>query len=359
MRETLRGMLPYKVAPEAGEMIRLDSNEAYKSLLTNVDFTKLESTLLNRYPAESTEALVRAYSGFSEFPEENIIAGNGSDELITLICHYALDPGDAVIVLDPDFSMYEKNAKVMGADVISIPLTEDFTLPMDQIRGKIKETKPKLFFLSNPNNPTGQLYTKDEINALIHAMKESGNGILVLDEAYMDFAGESAFAPQLLNIDNLIILRTASKALGMAALRLGFLAANDRIIEGISCVKPPYNVNTVSAQIGTQLLGKHELLDQFLILQLEQVAELEDMMIKFSSEVKGSRLYPSHANFFLMRMKESKELADFLYERQIKIRSFDTDHLKAVRISAGTKEEHEKLRAALSEWSEQHAGSGI
>ena len=138
-------------------------------------------------------------------------------------------------------------------------------------------------FLSNPNNPTGRLYETEELEDVIEALKDVG-GVFVLDEAYIDFAGDSAFAPRLLEYENLIILRTASKALGMAGLRLGFLMANDNIIEGISCIKPPYNVNKVSAQIGTQLLEKVDLLDQFLLLQLGQIAELEEIVTNFAEK---------------------------------------------------------------------------
>lgn len=356
MRKTLSGISPYQVKSEAGDIIRLDSNEAYTSLLSYVNFSELEKTLINRYPDESTEALIEAYSRFSGFPQDNLLAGNGSDECITLICQYALDPGDTVMVLDPDFSMYEKNARIMGANVEKIALNADFSMPLSTVLDKIEQKKPKLFFLSSPNNPTGRQYEKEEIEQIIAALDVNGGGILVLDEAYIDFAGESPFAPKLRNYKNLIILRTASKALGMAALRLGFLASNDSIIEGIGAVKPPYNVNTVSAQIGIQLLKKPELLDQFLIMQLAQIAELEDIMKELAASVEGSVLYPSSANFYLMKLNGAKALADFLYERKIKIRHFGGS-LAAVRISAGTKNEHAKLRAALKEWSESYAPS--
>ncbi|WHY80434.1 histidinol-phosphate transaminase [Siminovitchia fortis] len=354
MRKTLEGLIPYKVTSEQADVIRLDNNEAYTSLLSYVDFSGLEQTLLNRYPAESTEALIEAYSGFSGFPAGNILAGNGSDECITLISQYALDPGDQVIVLEPDFSMYEKNARVMGAAVTTIQLNEDFSLPLDKTKAEIERLKPKLLFLSNPNNPTGRLYENGEIEALIDSMKQAG-GILILDEAYIDFAGESAFSKKVLDYDNLIILRTASKALGMAALRLGFIVANDRIIEGITAIKPPYNVNTVSAQIGTQLLKKPELLDQFLIMQLAQIAELEEILKEFAGRLPGSVLYPSSTNFYLMKMEGAKDLADFLYERKMKIRLFHKGSFEAVRISAGAKEEHAKLKEALMNWSDSHA----
>ncbi|MFK4998314.1 aminotransferase class I/II-fold pyridoxal phosphate-dependent enzyme [Bacillus sp. N9] len=222
------------------------------------------------------------------------------------------------------------------------------------VKEEIQSKKPKLLFLSNPNNPTGQLYAEAEIEALIAELAQVG-GLLILDEAYIDFAGESAFANKFLNYENLIILRTASKALGMAALRLGFLMANDRIISGISCIKPPYNVNTLSASLGTQLLEKPIVLDQFLLLQLEQIAELEGIMTEFAARTNDSELFPSYANFFLLKMDRAKQLADFLYERKIKIRFFDDESLKAIRISAGTKEEHDRLRTALNEWSESNA----
>ncbi|MBS4198284.1 histidinol-phosphate transaminase [Bacillus sp. FJAT-49732] len=353
MRKALQGLSPYKVKPEF-DMIRLDNNEAFMSLLSSVDLGKLQETLINRYPAESSENLVKAYSKFSGFPANNILAGNGSDELISIIAQYFLNPDDVVVVLEPDFSMYEKNAVIMGAEVNRISLNDDFSLPLEKVLEEIKARKPKLLFLSNPNNPTGQLYSKEEIEELILALRQV-EGVLVLDEAYIDFAGESPFAKTVLNYGNLIILRTASKAMGMAALRLGFLIANDQIIEGISCIKPPYNVNTISAQIGAQLLENPNVLDQFLLVQLNQIAELEEMLNEFIRKIVGAKLFPSHTNFFLIKMNDAKALADFLYESKIKIRFFNDETMKAVRISAGTKEEHAKLRAALNEWSEMYA----
>jgi len=353
MRKALQGLVPYKVKPEF-DMIRLDNNEAFMSLLSSVDLGNLQETLIHRYPAESSEALVNAYGRFSGFPVDNIIAGNGSDELITIIAQYFLDPGDVVFVLEPDFSMYEKNAVVMGAEVNRISLNDDFSLPLEKLLAEIETRKPKLLFLSNPNNPTGQFYPEAEIEELISALRQV-DGVLILDEAYIDFAGESPFAKKVFQHENLILLRTASKAMGMAALRLGFLIANDQIIEGISCIKPPYNVNTVSAQIGTQLLENPNVLDQFLLVQLKQVAELEEILNEFVRKIVGAKLFPSHTNFFLIKMNDAKALADFLYERKIKIRFFNDDVLKAVRISAGTKEEHAKLRTALNEWSEMYA----
>lgn len=351
MRKTIASLKPYKVKPEFG-MIRLDNNEAFKSLLSEVDFSKLQKTLINRYPAESTEALEKAFGRFAGFPSENVLAGNGSDEWISLISQYVLEPGDRVLVLEPDFSMYEKNATIMGASVMTIPLPEDFSFPLEKVAEEIQRAKPSLMFLSNPNNPTGKLYEEQVLEEVISELRNVG-GILVLDEAYMDFAGESPFARKVLEYDNLIILRTASKALGMAALRLGFLIACDRIIEEIGAIKPPYNVNTVSAQIGAELLEKPELLDGFLVAQLVQITELEDILKEFASANEGVELVPSSTNFFLMKMENPGALGDFLYERNIKIRVFD----RAVRISAGTKEEHERLRAALKEWSESYAKS--
>lgn len=353
MRKSLQTLTPYKVKPEF-DMIRLDNNEAFMSLLSSVDFSELEDTLINRYPAESSDRLVEAYARFAGFTTENVLAGNGSDEWISLICQFAIEPGDRVLVLEPDFSMYKKNAMIMGADIIQIPLNEDFSFPLDVVKEEIRNKKPKLVFLSNPNNPTGQLYSQEEIEAVIGALSETG-GLLVLDEAYMDFAGESPFAGKVLDYENLIILRTASKALGMAALRLGFFIANDRLIEKISCIKPPYNVNTVSAQIGAQLMEKATVLDQFLLEQLEQIAELEEIMVGFAEQTEGAVLYPSSANFFLMKYDRAKELTDFLYERKIKIRCFDDETMKAIRVSAGTTEEHVQLREALNNWSERNA----
>jgi histidinol-phosphate aminotransferase len=351
MRAALDALEPYKVKSNKG-FIRLDNNESFLNVVSQLSLNDLQRDFeINRYPSDAVEGLIQAYSQYIGFPASNILAGNGSDEWISLICQLAINPGDPIFVVDPDFSMYEKNALIMGANVYRVALNGDFSLPIDQLIADILKIKPKCLFLSNPNNPTGSFYSRGEIQSLTQAMKEI-HGYLILDEAYIEFAGNS-YCEFVLRNEHVIVLRTASKALGMAGLRLGFLLANDRIIENISRIKPPYNVNQLSAVLGARVLSRQDLIRESLIQQKEQIADLKSILEAFVNVNEKIILYPSQTNFFLVEMDQAKELYDFLYSKHIKIRYFGSGRLKnAIRISIGTKVEMAKLRQSLNEWSQ-------
>lgn len=356
MRKAIKQLKPYRVPNNKG-YIRLDNNECLINLIEQVEFKQIQDKLtINRYPSYTTEQIIEAYSKYVGFPKEKILVGNGSDELISLISQYALDPEDTIVVMEPDFSMYGKNAMIMGANVISLDLNKDFTLPVEKIVSTIKKTKAKLFFLSNPHNPTGMFYGEEQINEINQALQKVG-GIFVLDEAYIEFSGGS-FVSKLSNYENVIVLRTASKALGMAGLRLGFLLSSEKIINEIECIKPPYNVNILSALIGTNLLNQTLLLKESLAIQFKQKEELELILSTFVKRNPGVIMYPSKTNYFLLELEDPKGFTDFLNKKKIKIRLFQSGRLKsAVRISTGTMEQHQALQFALEEWSELHAYS--
>ncbi|MGV3489532.1 MAG: pyridoxal phosphate-dependent aminotransferase [Tuberibacillus sp.] len=352
MRSAIEALAPYRVKRNEGFTL-LDNNENFLNLLSYVTLEDLKQKIaINRYPSDNVERLIEAYADYAGLPAKNILAGNGSDEWISLISQFALDPNDRVIVVEPDFSMYEKNALIMGAKVTTIPLNKDFSLPLNEMIQKIEELKPKCLFISNPCNPTGRYYTEREMDVLSSAMKGVG-GYFILDEAYIEFAGAS-YADRAIDESHVIVLRTASKALGMAGLRLGFLIANEQLIEDISRIKPPYNVNQLSAVLGTALLERRDLLQASLNEQKHQIDELESILEDFANQNDGITVHPSRTNFFLVETEQAKALYEFLNERKIRIRYFGKGRLvNGLRISAGTKEEMESLRNSLTKWSQK------
>lgn len=354
MRERIKSLKPYTVLSRDG-YICLDSNESCVSWRDLVPESVLHPLVdFNRYP-NRTEELEKAYASYSGIPASRLTAGNGSDEWISLICQFALDPGDRVAILEPDFSMYEKGAAIMGADIIKVELNKDFTLPAEELKAVILERKTRIVFLSNPNNPSGKSYPNKVIEEIAKVLKTVG-GYLVLDEAYIEFSSKPSFADLLPQHSNVIILRTASKALGLAALRLGFLAANEELVAQINKVKPPYNVNSFSAAAGACLLKEEQAIKRLIGIQKRQKKELEVILKDFSGET-GAVLHPSDANFFLLESEHACELYEHLLGQKIKVRYFGTGRLSnGIRISPGTAEEHHLLQASLKKWrSECHA----
>ena len=354
MRAAIEALTPYRVQSSAGFTL-LDNNENFINLLSSISPEDFKQNIeINRYPSDNISRLTEAYARYIGLPAENILAGNGSDEWISLICQFVLDPGDYVALVDPDFSMYEKSAVIMGAYVVRIALNDDFSLPVEKIVRAIEEYQPKCLFLSNPCNPTGRFYTNDEINRLSSVMKDVG-GYFILDEAYIEFAGRS-YGDQAMKEKHVIVLRTASKALGMAGLRLGFFIANEELIRDVLRIKPPYNVNQLSSVLGANLLEKRDLIQKSLSEQKQQIEELRTVLYEFASKHKGVTVYPSQTNFFLIETEQAKALYEFLYEKSVRVRYFGQGRLKnGLRISAGTKEEMAILRHYLMEWSQNDA----
>jgi|HigsolmetaAR206D_1030411.scaffolds.fasta_scaffold02568_4 histidinol-phosphate aminotransferase len=350
MRAIIRELTPYHVKNAEGYTL-LDNNENFLNLLQDIDLNVIKQNVaINRYPSDNVDRLVAAYAAYVGLPAENVLAANGSDEWIALICQFALDPTDTMMVVSPDFSMYEKNGRLLGATVQSIALNEDFSLPLQTMLQEIEQWRPKCLFLSNPCNPTGRRYEVSDLDTLAIAMANVG-GYFVVDEAYIEFAGGS-YTEKAIRNENVIVLRTASKALGMAGLRLGFLIANRELINDILRIKPPYNVNQMSAVIGAAILSQPGLLRESLKRQKRQIEQLKVILEEFSSRHKKVQIYPSHTNFFLMETPDALDLYQFLNRHKIRVRAFGDGRLRhCLRISAGSETELTALKKSLEEWS--------
>ncbi len=257
LNNKIKELVPYE--PISGTYkIRLDANECPDNLPDDIkkQIAKvMEEINYNRYPDPLAEKLINSFSEFYGIDPEFVTAGNGSDELIFLIESAFLEKGDKMLVVSPDFSMYRFYSSICEVECDTFFKDESLDIDVDALIEKINRDNVKLLLLSNPCNPTGRGVTAQNARKLV----ESTDALVILDEAYMDFWDQSLLN-EVENYDNLIIFRTASKAVGGAALRLGFAVANPVISRAIKAVKSPYNVNSISQAIGEVIYKNKEYL---------------------------------------------------------------------------------------------------
>ena len=310
---------------------RMDKNESPFPLpaeLKQEILDELEKITVNRYPQTSGDSLREKLAQFHDLKKGNLVVGSGSDQLISYSSK--LFSGNHAVITPPTFSMYRFYSELNGLDVKSVPLDEDFSLQLEDI----KENLPgaALIFLCSPNNPTGNTFLRDEIIELL----DTGVPV-ILDEAYGEFAGESN-RDLIEDYDNLLILRTFSKAFGLAGARVGYALGAESTVEYLLRIKPPYNLNSFSLKIAELLLENYELVRErvrFLVNQRERLYE------KFERHS-----YPSRANFLLMDL----DAADFLAERGIAVRSFSGRLADKIRVTLGREEENDELILALEDY---------
>ncbi len=344
LNQKIRNLVPYE--PISGTYdIRLDANESYFTLPDEIYEKALKaalSTQLNRYPDPAAKGLVRAFAEFYHIDPEYVTAGNGSDELISLIVSAFFEPEDELVTVVPDFSMYQFYAGVYGVKATAFPKKEDLTLDTVRLSAYLKSGGARGVIFSNPCNPTSLCISRRH---LLQMIREVPNCLFVVDEAYMDFAEESILSVAH-EYPNLIVLRTCSKAIGLAGLRLGFAIAGETITRALHAVKSPYNVNTLSQCVGTAVLSE----PMYLIRCNEQIISAREALYKGLLKLYAKfrifdTIYEPTTNFVFVKTKLAKDIYDKLLARSIAVR-FMGGYL---RITAGTKEEHKRLFEALEE----------
>lgn len=343
LNKKLADLKPYD--PIQGSFkIRLDANESFIDInkdLQNELVSVLAEIPLNRYPDPFASAPVKAFSELYNIPEKYITAGNGSDELISIITSCFLETGDKILTLAPDFSMYAFYGSLYELNVETMEKEPDLTINVDKVIRYCQKNNIKALIFSNPCNPTSLGLKKADVIRLI----ENIDGLIILDEAYMDFWTES-----LLDIvgeyDNLIILKTCSKAIGMAALRLGFVVANEVITTALRAAKSPYNTDSISQAIGAFVLSQKETLAdncrQLVELRTELYNEIKTLSEKYP--VLGT-VYPTVTNFVFIKTSAAEKIFLELMNRSIAIRKFNG----YLRITAGSKDENKQLISELTD----------
>jgi histidinol-phosphate aminotransferase len=336
IRENIKGLKPYASARDeykdaSEDMVFLDANE-----------NPFENGV-NRYPDPQQIDLKNQLSVLKNISEEHILLGNGSDEVLDLIFRAFCEPNtDQIITLPPTYGMYEVLANLNAIDNIKIELDSHFEPKVDQIL-QAQSSKTKLLFLCSPNNPTSNSFKAERIERLISEF----NGIVVIDEAYIDFSTEESWLNRLHNFPNLIVTQTLSKAYGMAGIRLGICYASKEIIAVLNKIKPPYNVNVLTQKNAFERLSKprevSEDINNILQQRSKLISELE--LIPFIQKV-----YPSDANFLLIKVDDANKRYNELIEKGIVVRNRTNQPLctNCLRFTVGTETENMKLIAALN-----------
>jgi histidinol-phosphate aminotransferase len=298
----------------------------------------------NRYPDPYQLKLKEKISQIKEIAAENVFLGNGSDEPIDLLIRLFCEPGrDKVASLVPTYGMYKVSADIHNVETVEIPLDEDFQFHADAISDEAMESV-KIFFICSPNNPSGNLLDPKVVLSLISRL----SCIVVIDEAYIDFRSDASLLHQIQNYPNLVILQTFSKAWGMAAYRLGMAFASPTIIQWLNKIKAPYNLNGPIQELALHALDNSEKVDAWISeIQIER-SKLEE---KLMAHPRVEKVFPSDANFLLVRFKESQGVFQYLKDSQIIVRDRSSVRgcSNCLRITVGTSEENAILLEKLNE----------
>lgn len=297
---------------------------------------------INRYPDSQQRELKTVISKLKNIPTENILLGNGSDEVLDLLIRVFCEPNrDTVVILPPTYGMYEVLANINSVETLKVNLSESFQLDVEAILEPCNENS-KILFLCSPNNPTGNSFAAVQIEKLIKDFK----GIVVLDEAYIDFSEQESWLKRLEEFPNLVVTQTLSKAYGMAGIRLGICYASQEIITVLNSIKPPYNINQLS-QI--KAVSHFESMDTI----QQQIAEILNERQVIMKELKVlnyvEKVYPSDANFILIKVDDADKRYNQLAEKGIIVRN-RTNQVSCencLRLTVGTSEENKKLMSVL------------
>lgn len=299
----------------------------------------------NRYPDPHQRALKEKISMVKGIGSEHIFLGNGSDECIDLLFRSFCEPGkDNVIICPPTYGMYEVSANINDVEIKTAPLLEDFQLDLVHLENLINENT-KLIWLCSPNNPTGNSMHRVDIETVLNNF----NGIVVIDEAYINFAKQKSFLQELTEYPNLVVMQTFSKAWGLAGLRLGMAFASAAIIEVLNKVKPPYNINQATQELAVKALEEVGQVNDMIKLLVDMRDALSEVFLSMPTVEK---VYSSDANFILVRIKEARKIYEFLLSKGIVLRDRSNVKLceECLRITVGTEKENTILVDAMQDW---------
>jgi histidinol-phosphate aminotransferase len=339
LRDNIKRLVPYSSARDefkGDAKIFLDANEnSFGSPLTK---------WYNRYPDPLQLKVKEKISGIKHVPVESIFLGNGSDECIDILIRAVCEPGkDNLLICPPTYGMYEVSANINDVAIKKSSLTPAFQLNLQAIEEAIDD-HTKLIFLCSPNNPTGNSLLREDVEMILN----NYFGLVVIDEAYINFSRQRSFLQELKDYPNLVVMQTLSKAWGLAALRVGMSFASTEIIQVMNKIKPPYNINQASQELALQAL--------------EEVGQVNDMIreIVTQRQILGEalakipivqKIFPSDANFLLVKMINAREIYHALLEKQIVVRDRSRVELcdDCLRITVGTPDENKTLLNALND----------
>lgn len=330
-RKNVRELIPYSSARDeyqGAANIYLDANE------------NPYDTHLNRYPDPYQRKLKAALSELKRIDENKVFIGNGSDEIIDLLFRAFCEPQeDKAFIFPPTYGMYEVSAKINNVEVVKLSLGENFQLPsFDNIEKEIKSSG--LLFICSPNNPTGNIIPLEEVKKIA----DNFYGLVVLDEAYIDFSEKESGLSLLANTPNLVVLQTMSKAYGLAGLRVGMAFAHPEIIAVLNKIKPPYNVNSLSQIRVLETLNDREKV----LIQISEIQSERASLINALEQLSTVRkVFPSEANFILVEFEDADRVMESLMKQGLIIRDKSKEIDGALRLTIGTPEQNKVLIDAL------------
>lgn len=345
LRPEVLALHAYHVQPATG-MVKLDAMEnpyLLPQALRDEIARVAADAAINRYPDAAASQLKADIRKVADLPAGmEVLLGNGSDEIIQLLAMAVAKPGAVLLSVEPSFVMYRMIATFVGMRYVGVPLEADFSLDLPAMLEAIRRERPALVFLAYPNNPTGNLFDAAAIRQVIQAAP----GLVVVDEAYYAFARDS-FIPHLAQYGNLLVMRTFSK-LGMAGLRLGFLAGSPAWLEQLEKLRLPYNVGVLPQLVAAKLLQHHDVL----LAQAESIKQERARLLRALARIGGVHAYPSEANFILFRVANATQVFAGLKRRGVLIKNLDGGHpalADCLRVTVGTQQENERFMAALVE----------
>jgi len=338
VRNNIRNLKPYSSARDEfkGEAnIFLDANE-----------NSLGSPLLkwyNRYPDPMQWKIKEKLSVIKQVPVDQVFLGNGSDEPIDLLFRCFCEPGvDEVIVFPPTYGMYEVSANINNVHLSKVPLTKEFQLDLEALESAIKPHS-KIIWICSPNNPSGNSIDRQDIEMVLNNF----DGLVVVDEAYINFSRQKSLVTDLADYPNLVVLQTLSKAWGLAGLRVGMAFASSEIIGYLNKVKPPYNISEPVQELALKALDEIGQVNDMILQLVEARKQLELDFVKSPPVVK---VYPSDANFLLVEFTQARAMYDYLVGKGIVVRDRSNVLLcdNCLRITVGTDAENLKLVDAIN-----------
>ncbi len=343
LRADVQGMHGYAVQPSAG-FVKVDTMEnpfRLPAALRRALGERLAEVALNRYPAERGDVLRAELAKHARMPEGcDIMLGNGSDELISLLTLAADVPGNVVMAPLPGFVMYEMAAKLQGLKFVGVPLTPDFELDAQAMLAAVREHQPALLYIAYPNNPTANLWDDDVIDAII----EAAPGLVVIDEAYQPFAARDSLA-RLQRHEHVLLMRTMSK-FGLAGVRIGYMMGRRALIAEVDKLRPPFNISVLNCEAALFAL---EHVDEYANQAATIRAEREKLAGAMAA-LPGVHPFPSEANMILARVPDAKRVFEGMRARGVLIKNVSGLHpllANCIRITVGTPEENPLTLAAL------------
>jgi histidinol-phosphate aminotransferase len=343
LRQDVQSMHAYAVQPSAG-LVKVDTMENPFRLppaLRKALGERLAEVALNRYPAERGDVLRAALARHARMPEGcDIMLGNGSDELISLLALACDLPGNVVLAPVPGFVMYEMSARLQGLRFVGVPTSADFELDLPAMLAAIREHRPAIVYLAYPNNPTANLWDDSAIDAII----EAAPGLVVMDEAYQPFAARDSRA-RLLRHEHVLLMRTMSK-FGLAGVRIGYLIGRRELIGELDKLRPPFNVSVLNCEAALFAL---EHADEY-ARQADTIRSERERLQSALREMPGARPFPSQANMILVRVPDAKRTFAGMKQRGVLVKNVEALHpllANCLRLTVGTPDENSLMIDAL------------